>query len=283
MKRLDSELLLGNNAQFIRRPFADFVKAAKDNNITAVELTLQTPHFYVDSAKHHSVTEQKKLLENAGITTVSVQPLPYRYSICAQEGSIQHEKTLEYYRQCILTAKELGAHLLCITGSGADYDKEKKYLMGNAKITLSKLTKFAEEQDISMLLGSVLGDECPNNATTPVLTSLEDIREVIEEVNSDRLGAYLDTEVISVCGETIKQWFAALQGHIGLVRFTDGNYNGYRVWGEGCLPCAKYLNQLSDEGYDGILSLTIPGERYVSEPEKAFSKNVNALRNWMEV
>lgn len=283
MKCLGSNLLLGNNAQFIRKPFADFIKTASDNDIKAAELTLQTPHFYVDSEKYHSIDEQKKLLKEAEIKVVALQPLPYRYSICANEGTIQYEKTLGYYKQCILMAKELNARFVCITGSGADYDKEKTDLLGNAKRTLRMLTGFAEEQDVVLLLGSVFGDECPNNASTPVLTSLGEIAEVIEEVNSKNLGAYLDTEVISVCGETIDQWFSLLHEKIALVRFTDGNYNGYRIWGEGCLPCAKYLDCLRRNGYAGALSLTISGERYISAPEKAFAKNIKALQNSMEV
>lgn len=283
MKQLNPELLLGNNAQFIRKPFVDFVKAARDNDIHAVELTLQTPHFYVDSEKYHSIDKQKCMLEEAGIRTISIQPLPYRYTICSEEGSIQHEKTIKYYERCILMAKELGARFVCITGSGADFDKEKKDLLEYAQKSLSKLVAFAEKQDIILLLGSVLGEECPNLATTPVLTSIDEVRKVVESINSDYLGVYVDTEVISVCGETIQQWFSVLNERIRLVRFVDGNYNGYRIWGEGCLPCSKYLDSLRSEGYDGALAMNIPGERYISEPEKAFADNAKVLRYCMEV
>jgi len=92
------------------------------------------------------------------------------------------------------------------------------------------------------------------------------------------LKAYLDTEVISLCGETIKEWFDTLGEDIRMVRFVDGNYNGYRVWGTGCLPCGKYLKELTTCGYEGALSLNIPGERYVEEPEKAMMENIRFVR-----
>lgn len=275
-------MLLGNNAQFVREPFENFVSAAYESYVQAAELTLQTPHFYVDSTKYHSVEKQKKLLSEANIAVVSVHPLPYRYAICAEPDSIQHEKTVDYYRQCILLAKELEASYVCITAAGANYDWDHERLLQNAEVTLAKLAEFAENQGICLLLGSVFGEESPVNASTPVLTKLEEIQKTIERIGSKFLGAYLDTAVISACGETITQWFDRLGEHIRLVRFTDGNYNGYRAWSDGCLPCAQYLKQLAAVLYKGPLALTFPGERYVLNPKKAFSQNIDVIRSHME-
>lgn len=282
MTGIGTNLLLGNNAQFVRRPFADFVSAAWAHKVQGAELTLQSPHFYVDSAKYHSVDEQKKLLSAAGIEVVSLQPLPYRYSICADANTLQHEKTVDYYRRCILLAKELGASYLCVTASGANYDQEPKRLLGNAEAAIAELAEFAGDAGVMLLLGSVFGEESPINASTPVLTTLKEIHAVLTDLGSKNLGVYLDTAVISVCGEKITQWFQQLGENIRLVRFTDGNYNGYRAWNDGCLPCTQYLNQIRDMGYHGPLALTIPGERYVENPEEAFSKNIEAVRRRME-
>lgn len=282
MRCQNTNLLLGNNAQFVRRPFGDFVSAACAAHVQAVELTLQTPHFYVDSTKFHAVEQQKQLLSEADIAVASVHPLPYRYSICAGLDSIQHKKTVEYYQQCILLAKELKASYVCITAAGANYDRESECLLQNAEVTLAKLAVFAEKQGIKLLLGSVFGEESPVNASTPVLTKLEEIQKMIERIGSKLLGAYLDTAVISACGETIPQWFDRLGEHIRLVRFSDGNYNGYRAWNDGCLPCAQYLKRLTAAHYKGPLALTFPGERYVLDPKKAFSQNIDVIRSHME-
>ena len=104
---------------------------------------------------------------------------------------------------------------------------------------------------------------------------------MIEAVSSDFLKVYLDTEVISLRGETISGWFDTLGEDIRLVRFTDGNYNGYRIWGRGCLPCRKYLNQLDESGYAGPLALTVPGERYIDDPVSAMKENIQVLRQNM--
>lgn len=278
---MKDRLLLGNNAQFMRQPFSVFTQAAAESGLDAVELTLQTPHFYADSETYHDLSSAKRNLQEAGLEVCSTVPLPYRYSICADEGTIQSEKTQGYYKQCILLTEELGASYLSITGSGANYDYDSKRLMKNGAKTLEALADFAGKHSVTLLLGSVLGQECMVNASTPVLVSLDEIKEMTEAVSSRFLKVYLDTEVISLRGETISGWFNTFGEDIRLVRFTDGNYNGYRIWGRGCLPCGKYLKQIRESGYEGPLALTVPGERYVDDPVSAMKENIQVLRQCM--
>ncbi len=278
---MKDRLLLGNNAQFIRQPFSVFTQAAAESGLDAVELTLQTPHFYADSETYHDLSSAKRNLQDTGLEVCSTVPLPYRYSICADEGTIQSEKTRGYYKQCILLTEELGASYLSITGSGANYDYDSKRLMKNGAKTLEELADFAGKHSVTLLLGSVLGQECMVNASTPVLVSLDEIKEMTEAVSSRFLKVYLDTEVISLRGETISGWFDTFGEDIRLVRFADGNYNGYRIWGRGCLPCRKYLKQIRESGYEGPLALTVPGERYIDDPVSAMKENIQVLRQCM--
>jgi len=269
---------LGNNAQFIKYPFETFLHVAIDNDVKEVDFTAHVPHFYIDSYGYKDVCGVKEKLQEAGISVSCMTPLPYRCNICADEGTIQKEKTIAYYQQCILAAEYLGSPYMTITASGACYDYDHDRLRNNAYDTLGILADFAEEHSVTLLFGTVVGKECPYNATTPVFVHLDEIKEMIDRVGSPHLKAYLDTEVISLCGETIKEWFDTLGEDIRMVRFVDGNYNGYRVWGTGCLPCGKYLKELTTCGYEGALSLNIPGERYVEEPEKAMMENIRFVR-----
>ena len=60
--------------------------------------------------------------------------------------------------------------------------------------------------------------------------------------------------------------------------FADGNYHGWRAWGEGCLPMDRWLEQLEAAGYRGELSLLVPGERYVDRPGHPLRQALAALR-----
>lgn len=273
---MDKFDLLGNNGQFIRMPFSDFLASQQEEGLREIDLTLQAPHVYVDSDGHW-MPEALKTIREKRISVYCVTPLPYRYTICADDGTIQYEKTLAYYKQCILLAEELGARYLCITGSGGCYDYEASRLLDNAEKVLRQLADFAGAHQVTLLLGSVLGEECEVNASTPVLVRLHEIRDMIRRVDSPYLKAYLDTEVISLCGETISRWFQELGEKICLIRLTDGNYNGYRIWGRGCLPCVRYLKGIRKNGYEGKFSLQIPGERYIEDPAAAQKENISYL------
>ena len=275
-------LLLGSNAQFFRLPFTDFVKALLADSISSVDLTLLAPHIYIDSFEILDPCRVIETLHFNGISVKAVTPPPYRYSICSDSGSIQRENTLGYYKQCILFAQKAGAEFLLITASGADFDTSHELLLENAVEVLYLLSSFAEECNVTLLLGTVLGKESPLNATSPVLLTLPELQDVLRRVNSAALKVYLDTTVVSLVGETISQWFSNLGQEIRLVRFTDGNYNGYRIWGSGCLPCEKYLRALSENRYSGPLSLCVPGERYCEHPVESQSLLLCNLRKAMK-
>ena len=274
-------LLLGNNAQFFKFPFESFVNQLEASSIIAVDLTLLVPHIYVDSNEFLDCGASDMLHEK-GIQVFAITPMPYRYSICAASDSLQRKKTLDYYYQCIQYAVFCGAKYVCITGAGAEYDVSKTVLLARACEMLGLLAEEARKVGITLLIGAVLGHESPYNETTPVLVNLCDIKRVFQEVNSPALQVYLDTMPMSLTGETIPQWFDTFGDAIHLVRYVDGNYNGYRLWGQGCFPCKKYLDQLQSCGYSGPLSLNIPGERYSSDPKSAVMSNLSVLRRAME-
>lgn len=275
---MDEFVLLGNNAQYIRYPMEDFLDVQSKLGVRELDLTLQAPHIYIDSEEHQKLDELKTVISSKSMTVHCVTPLPYRYTICADAGSIQRNKSEDYYKQCILAAGELGAEYLCITASGACYDYSADRLLNNAEETLKVLAAFAGEHGVTLLLGTVLGEECPYNASTPVLVHLDEVYDMLTRVHSPYLKAYMDTEVISLCGERITQWFDILGDDIKLIRLTDGNYNGYRVWGKGCLPCKKYVDAIKSVGYRGKISLQIPGERYICDPQTADEENRTYLK-----
>ena len=281
MPRGMKNCLLGSNAQFIKLPFAAFAEAMERDDLRAADLTLAAPHFYIDSEEASDPCGALRILAEKGIDVCCVTPPPYRYSICAAEGTVQWEKTIGYYRQCILFAGMTGAGMMPVTASGAEFDREPRQLLENAVVSLKLLAEFAGEHGVELLLGTVPGMENPVSASTPVILTLPEVNAVLDEVDSPALKALLDTEVVSMAGESITQWFALLGERIRLVRFADGNYNGYRAWGEGCLPCGKFLSELKACGYNGPLSLALPGERYCEEPAAAQGRLLAHLRRAM--
>ncbi len=271
----EKNVFAGSNSQYIRFPFGDFIAAQKKLGISRVDLVGAVPHLWCDHISPIRTEEVKRLLEDEEMEVTVFSPKAYRYSIYAEPETVQAFATLNYYRNCINAAVELGCRTVALPLEGACFDQPRDRLWNNAVQMLEAICGIAGQQGITVLLPSVTEE------VSPILTSLRDVKEMAEQIGSGALAVLLDIPVISVQGETISQWFAQLGGKIKLVRFADGNYNGYRVWGEGCLPCERFLKELENSGYDGMFSLQIPGEKYVDAPYDADKRNLGSLERFL--
>lgn len=265
----------GSNIQYIRFPFRDFVAAQKDLGISRIDLSGAVPHLWCDHLSPVQTEEIKNLLEDAAMEVTVFSPSAYRYSICAEPETVQAYATLNYYRNCINAAVSLGCGTVVLSPEGGCFDQSRDRLWDNAVHMLETICGIAERQGVTILLPSLSKD------LSPILTSLREVEKMTAQVNSNRLAVMLDAHGISMEGETISQWFEHLGEKIKLVRFTDGNYNGCRVWGEGCLPCERLLTELENSRYNGMFSLQIPGEKYIDAPYNADKKNLRSLERFL--
>jgi len=267
--------IAGSNYQYIRFPFDDFVSAQTKLGISKIDLVGAAPHIWCDHLSAVHTEGAMDALRQAGISVIAFSPKAYRYSLCADPDSIQANATLAYYRNCIKATADLECKTIVVSPEGGCFDRPYGSLWDNCRHMLEALCHEAEKEGINILISSLPVDD------SPILTSLYEVEKMLSQVNSKVLGAVADVNVISRCGEKIPRWFAQLGRKIGLVRFTDGNYNGYRVWGEGCLPCEKFLIELEKTNYDGMLSLQLPGEKYMEAPFEADKKNLKSLERYL--
>lgn len=265
----------GSNSQYIRFPFSDFIAAQKKLGISRIDLAGAVPHLWCDHISPVQTGEVKRLLEEEAMEVTVFSPKAYRYSIYAEPETVQAPATLNYYRNCINAAVELGCGAVALPLEGACFDQPRDRLWDNAVRMIEEICGIAERQGITVLLPSATKE------VSPILASLREVEEMAEQVGSGALAVLLDVHAISVQGETISQWFGQLGEKIKLVRFTDGNYNGYRVWGEGCLPCERFLKELESSRYGGMFSLQMTGEKYIDAPYDADKRNLSSLERFM--
>ena len=223
------------------------------------------------------------MLRAHGVRVVSVTApsIAYQYQYAAQEPA-HLEYSFRYFSNAIHLAAELGAGRLVLGAAGACWDIEPEALRRNAAGLLSALCPQAEAAGVRLLLAPVMGPETPLIAESPVLGRLEELSELLRRVDSPALGVCLDTNVMSTWGDSIPRWFERLGEHTGLVRLCDGNYHGWRAWGEGVLPMERYRAELEAAGYAGPVSLLLPGERYAGRPSWPEERALEVLRGGAE-
>ena len=269
--------LLGSNSTYSHVPLEVCLDDLAAMGLTALDFVPQAPHFWCSHTEMGDAAALRRMLEARGLRASVITPPPYRYSITAPAG-MQRQATLDYYRRCILLAASLGADRVVLGAEGACWDLERDRLLDQAAQLLDRLCPTAAAAGVKLLLMPVLGPDAPLAAQSPVLGPAEELMGVIRRVDSPWLGVCLDTNAMSVWGDDIPGWFARLGTCTHLVRLCDGNYHGWRAWGEGCLPMDRYLEQLEAAGYRGELSLLVPGERYVDRPGHPLRQALAALR-----
>ena len=165
-----------------------------------------------------------------------------------------------------------------LSAAGACWDLPPQELTEYAAATLTHLCHTAQEEGVTLLLAPVMGAETPLIAEAPVLNTARQLSRMLAQVDSPALGLCLDTNIMSANGDTVTDWLSLFPGRIGLVRLCDGNWHGWRAWGDGVLPVDRYLRQLTEGGYQGDYSLYLPGERYIDSPTYPDEKAVAAMK-----
>lgn len=268
--------MLASNAQYSHLPLERFCVEMEQMNVHYLDFVPQTPHFWLGHTEGDDPAALRAAFDAVSLAVSVLTPPVYRYAITADKEP-QRGATRSYYINALGLARALGADRVVLGASGACWDVPNETLLRSARAMMEDLCDEAARQGVTLLLCPVMGAETPLIAESPVLSTLEQVAAMLDEVDHPNLAAALDTNVMSAAGESILQWFGRLGGRIRLVRMTDGNYHGWRAIGEGVLPMIHYAEQLRDVCYTGDISLLLPGEHYIERPWRIEAAAITAL------
>ena len=271
MKNIDRPRLLGCNAQYGRLSLASFAAAQRDLELPEIDFCNAAPHLWCDRDGCAGAADLRSALDRHGLRVAAFSVRNFGYSLCAGPGTLRWEASMDYYGACIEAAAALGAPLVCLVPAGACQDQPAAAAWESCLEALVRLGAQAADRGLTLALG-----QTPRGEVGPA-PAPGDLARLLEAVPATGLHAFLDTAVLAVAGGTVPRWFAALGGRTALVRFVDGRNDGWRVWGEGVLPCGRTLDAILAEGFRGPLALHLSGDRYALDPIAADRRNLAAL------
>jgi sugar phosphate isomerase/epimerase len=263
----------GCNSQYARVPFEFFAAWQAKLGIKTTEFIAQVPHLWCDHLFCESTLALGETLRKNGLSVAAFTPRLYRYSVYADWGGEQRNATDRYFKNAMRAACELRAPLFCVENGGACFDMSGEALFERCADMLAELCDFAKPLGLNVAFGIA----CEGDS--PILLRGEELKRLSDELSRENFRIILDTRTISVIGEKIEDWFEIFGRQIALVRFTDGNYNGCRVWGEGCLPCSFLMKKIILCGYGGVWSQYRRGESEAEAPDEADCRNIAYLRD----
>ncbi len=252
MAKVRREQLAALNTIYRLYPFEEFLKTQASLGASSIELWAGAPHFLLGWEGYSDCLPLKAQIEGYGLKVGAFCPecVIYPFTLCAPDTEM-HRKSMEYFKNGIRAAAELGAPVMTVGCAGGLIDVGREAALRRAAESLKELGSFAEEKGVTIAVETLTPSE------SIIVNTLPELLELLAEVNCSSVKACLDICAARSAGESIEQWFEAFGEDLVHIHFSDGRPGGRLVWGQGLHPVDDYLQTIADCGYKGLLGLNI--------------------------
>ena len=242
-----------------------------------IELVGMAPHFLMDHTGFQDPEPVRRKAEARGLQIGCFTPecAVYHYLMCAPDPGF-HERSLEYFKRGLEAASRLGAGKLLTNCIGGLRDEPYERIYDRAVQSLRILGPVAADYGVTIAVETVRPEE------SPCIITLPELKRLLADVDHPHVKAGLDTIAMGVAGESPEQWFETLGSDIVHTHFVDGRPYGHLVWGDGLYPLGRYLDVLTQYGYQGLISQEITDFRYYEDPAAADARCFAAFEPYLE-
>ena len=228
--------------------------------------------------------ERKRLRELSSQLGVEIPSVAtgvlWKYPLSSPDEHLR-ELGLSYARAGLELARDLGAKVLLVVAGVAVPEAPYEKLLERSIESLKALARYAED------LGVKVGVE---NVWSKMLYSPLEFKKLLDEVNSEFVGAYLDVGNVVAIGYH-EHWLELLKDRLLMIHVKDfdervGGLAGFRHVGHGSIDWKRLITLLRDIGYNGYLVVECPPTfypgltkpRYPDDGVRAATDNLVSLR-----
>jgi len=278
------KLAFSTNA-FTRFTLIQALRGIKSAGFGAVEILGDTPHAYPENIDDDVIGQICTILETLNLEVSNVN--------CNCSFGYWRDAPAEPFFEPSLISPDENHRNIRIELIGMAMDFAKRIGSGSVSITSGRMLagmnpkKAAETFEHSLcqvldraeLIGMNVGMECEPGLFIEHATEL---KEWIEKIGSNRLGANLDIGHSHVLGESIPDVLQMLKGRIWNMHIEDlpGRKHYHMIPGEGTFDWDGLKHGLNAIGYNGYLTVELYTQ--IDEPQSAAEKSFVFLRKWLE-
>lgn len=261
------------NIQYKYHPFTKFLDDAVKYNVTNIEVWGAAPHFHLEDLTYLDIKRIRQEIDRRGLSVVCFTPEQCVYPVnIAAESRDERRRSLKFFEQNIRAASELGADKVLVTSGWGYFDQSNRTEAWKyAAEGLFDLAECGAHHGIKIALEVLRKDE------SNLVHDLPSLKRMMEEVGHPQIGGMIDTCPMNLAGESPKDYLDVLGERLIHVHFIDGAPRGHLAWGDGILDMNRYLQELSDGGYQGCLSLEITDGRYFLDPSASVEQSIGQL------
>lgn len=264
------------SVQYVHYSLEYYLDSMVKNGLKHVDLWGGIPHYcrldypFAEDAKQ-KIGSIRAMMEERGldVSVYTPETLAYPYSFSHPEEEVR-KRTVDYFSMAMDDALLFGTNKVFLNSGCGLLDLPREESFARLVDTYKKIAAIAEQKGIELVLEQLQPYE------SNLVLNLQDIKRVLDEVDSTAMYICVDVVAMAVAGEELKDYFEVLgRERIKLIHFAD---TCHYILGDGELPLKDYLKALEEYDYDGIVDLEINDSIYWDDPHESIRKSVEWLK-----
>ncbi|MHC1771490.1 MAG: TIM barrel protein [Flexilinea sp.] len=231
---------------------------------------LDPADFSDDSAKRIRLYQNKY-----GVAVPMYTPNALNLPLCiCSPFSSERSDGIAYYKKAVDIAQAIGCPRLLVVADHPGYFTPRRQIWGYLVESIKQICAYGHGKGIEITIEPLTPME------SPVVSTVDDCVELIEDVDDNCLHAMMDIVPPTVVREPISKYFDMLGDRLNYIHIcnTDGKSDAHTRLGEGILPIIDVLDVIKRHGYAGFVTSELYSECFY-DPELMLANTARFIKN----
>lgn len=266
------------SVQYVQHTFDYYVKSMETCGLKNVDMWGGAPHYcrldYNSSMEAAAaIRKLRGKMEDHGLKTVIYTPetLGYPFSYSTDQTALR-ARTVDFMKAAMDDALEFDTNRVFLNTGCHPRDLDREEGLKRVIDSYARLSDYAEKMGVKLMLEQLQPYE------SNLCININDIRQIVNEVNSPALNICVDLVAMEVAGENLEQYFEEFKDKIQWIHYSDSHH---LILGDGDYGKEKlkgYIDTLEKYGYDSLLDLEINDSIYWEDPHTSIKRSVDYLK-----
>lgn len=260
---------------FKRLPLVQCFELAREYGFDGLEIFGCRSHLYPgdfsNELRKQILSYQEKYQIEVPMYTPNVLNLPL--CICSPNEK-ERQDGVEFYKKAVDIASQINAKRLLVVADHPGYTTPRRQIWAYLVESMKEICTYAHGKDVQVTIEPLTPME------SPVITTVDDCVELIEDVNDDVLYAMMDIVPPVVVQEPFSKYFNMLSDRLNYIHIsnTDGKTDAHTRLDEGVLPLIDVIEIFKRHNFSGFVTAELYSENY-RDPELILANTARIIKD----
>jgi fructoselysine 3-epimerase len=260
---------------FKRLSLEEAFRLAKDYGFDGLEIFGSRCHLDPADFNEDAARRIRGYQSRFGIEVPMYTPnaLNLPYCICSSSKQ-EREDGIAYYRKAVDIASAIGCKRLLVVADHPGYFTPRRETWGYLVDSMKRICAHAHGKDVQVTIEPLTPGE------SPVVSTVDDCVELLNDVADDCLYAMMDIVPPTVVKEPMSKYFSMLGDRLNYIHIcnTDGVTDAHIRLESGVLPMTDVIDVFRHHRWGGYVTTELYSENYY-DPELMLANTARVLKN----